>query len=122
MKRFTKYPAALLLAFDDGALPGRLRQQRRQRNPRQYQRGGQYSLCNCGMQISQEDWDSHRQYVDLATGITMSYVEMGVEDGPALILQHGMTDNMPFLVSSRPLLCRGRLSCVYARSAWPWLQ
>lgn len=45
------------------------------------------------MEISQEDWDANRQYVDLSTGITMSYVEMGNPDGPALILQHGMTDN-----------------------------
>ena len=45
------------------------------------------------MEISQDDWNDNRQYVELSTGITMSYVEMGVEDGPALILQHGMTDN-----------------------------
>jgi pimeloyl-ACP methyl ester carboxylesterase len=45
------------------------------------------------MEISQADWDANRQYVELSTGITMSYVEMGVADGPVLILQHGMTDN-----------------------------
>lgn len=45
------------------------------------------------MEISQEDWNDHRQYVDLSTGITMSYVEMGDPDGDPLILQHGMTDN-----------------------------
>ena len=45
------------------------------------------------MEISQEDWDDHRQYVELSTGITMSYVEMGDPDGDPLILQHGMTDN-----------------------------
>lgn len=45
------------------------------------------------MEISQEDWNANRQYVELSTGITMAYVEMGNPDGPALILQHGMTDN-----------------------------
>ena len=45
------------------------------------------------MTISQDDWDHHRQYIDLATGITLSYVEMGTPDGNPLILQHGMTDN-----------------------------
>ena len=45
------------------------------------------------MEISQEDWDANRQYIELDTGITMSYVEMGDPDGPDLILQHGMTDN-----------------------------
>ncbi|MBS5650071.1 MAG: alpha/beta hydrolase [Clostridiales bacterium] len=92
MKRFTKYPAALLLALmmalslaacgnsGDNATPASTNEEGN--TPYELQ-----------MQISQEDWDSHRQYVDLATGITMSYVEMGVEDGPALILQHGMTDN-----------------------------
>ena len=44
-------------------------------------------------EISQEDWDANRQYIELDTGITMSYVEMGDPDGPDLILQHGMTDN-----------------------------
>ena len=38
------------------------------------------------MEISQEDWDAHRQYIELDTGITMSYVEMGDPDGPDLIL------------------------------------
>lgn len=45
------------------------------------------------MEISQEDWDANRQYIELSTGITVSYVEMGDPDGPDLILQHGMTDN-----------------------------
>lgn len=45
------------------------------------------------MEISQADWNDNRQYIELSTGITMSYVEMGDPDGPALILQHGMTDN-----------------------------
>ena len=37
------------------------------------------------MEISQEDWDANRQYIELDTGITMSYVEMGDPDGPDLI-------------------------------------
>lgn len=45
------------------------------------------------MEISQEDWDSHRQSVELSTGIKMTYVEMGNPEGPVVILQHGMTDN-----------------------------
>ncbi len=45
------------------------------------------------MQISQDDWNDARQYVDLSTGIKMSYVEMGDPEGPVMILQHGMTDN-----------------------------
>jgi len=44
-------------------------------------------------EISQEDWNSYRQYVRLSTGITMSYVEMGDPDGEVVVLQHGMTDN-----------------------------
>lgn len=92
MKQFTKKGAALLLALAMA-----------------------FSLVACGgndangtpsvtdgdkeeayvlqMEISQDDWNDHRQYVELSTGITMAYVEMGEEDGPALILQHGMTDN-----------------------------
>ena len=45
------------------------------------------------MEIAQADWDSYRQKIDLSTGITMAYVEMGVEDGEPLVLIHGMTDN-----------------------------
>lgn len=45
------------------------------------------------MEIAQADWDSYRQTVDLSTGMTMAYVEMGVEDGEPLVLIHGMTDN-----------------------------
>ena len=45
------------------------------------------------MSISQDDWNDHRQYIDLSTGITLSYVEMGNPEGDPLILQHGMTDN-----------------------------
>ncbi len=45
------------------------------------------------MEISQADWDSYRQKIELPTGITMAYVEMGTEDGDPLVLIHGMTDN-----------------------------
>ena len=45
------------------------------------------------MEIAQADWDSYRQTIDLSTGMTMAYVEMGVEDGEPLVLIHGMTDN-----------------------------
>lgn len=45
------------------------------------------------MSISQEDWASAKQYVELSTGIKMAYVEMGDPDGEVVILQHGMTDN-----------------------------
>ncbi len=45
------------------------------------------------MEISQEDWESSKKFVDLSTGITMAYVEMGNPDGQPIILQHGMTDN-----------------------------
>ena len=45
------------------------------------------------MSISQDEWDSNRQYVDLSTGIKMAYVEMGDPEGDPLILIHGMTDN-----------------------------
>ncbi len=45
------------------------------------------------MEISQEDWNDHREKVDLSTGITMAYVEMGDPEGKPLVLVHGMTDN-----------------------------
>ena len=45
------------------------------------------------MEISQTDWDSQRQFVELSTGIKMAYVEMGETDGEPLVLIHGMTDN-----------------------------
>jgi len=55
-------------------------------------------LTSCGAtplpkEISQNDWNEHRQYVELSTGMRMSYVEMGDRDGEPIILQHGMTDN-----------------------------
>ena len=90
MKHYFKRPAALILALamalSLAACSGN--------TPSAPSSGGEdaqpYQLQ---MEISQEDWNDNRQYVELSTGITMSYVEMGVEDGPALILQHGMTDN-----------------------------
>ena len=45
------------------------------------------------MEISQEDWDANRQYIELDTGITMAYVEMGDPDGAPVLLIHGSTDN-----------------------------
>lgn len=44
-------------------------------------------------EISQKDWVDSKQSVELDTGITMKYVEMGKPDGKPLILIHGMTDN-----------------------------
>jgi pimeloyl-ACP methyl ester carboxylesterase len=43
--------------------------------------------------ISQADWNSHRQYINISTGIRMCYVEMGPSNGRPLVLVHGMTDN-----------------------------
>lgn len=43
--------------------------------------------------ISQDNWAQSKQFVELSTGITMAYIEMGNPDGEAVILQHGMTDN-----------------------------
>lgn len=58
------------------------------------------SMVGCGnqgknlpMEISQDNWTKSKQFVELSTGIKMAYVEMGDPDGPAVILQHGMTDN-----------------------------
>jgi len=45
------------------------------------------------MTISQDDWADSKQFVELSTGIKMSYVEMGDPEGEVVILQHGMTDN-----------------------------
>ncbi|WP_245819872.1 alpha/beta fold hydrolase [Dethiosulfatibacter aminovorans] len=45
------------------------------------------------LQISQENWVSMKQDVELQTGIIMKYVEMGQEDGDIIIFLHGMTDN-----------------------------
>lgn len=45
------------------------------------------------MKISQDKWAESKKFVQLSTGIKMAYVEMGNPNGPAVILQHGMTDN-----------------------------
>ena len=45
------------------------------------------------MEISQADWNDYRQKIELSTGITMAYVEMGKAEGDPLVLIHGMTDN-----------------------------
>jgi len=45
------------------------------------------------MYISQEDWADSKKFVELSTGITLAYVEMGDPDGEVIVLQHGMTDN-----------------------------
>ncbi len=44
-------------------------------------------------EISQADWVDSKQAVELDTGITMKYVEMGQADGEPLVMIHGMTDN-----------------------------
>lgn len=44
-------------------------------------------------EISQEDWAASKKFVELSTGISLAYVEMGNPDGEVVILQHGMTDN-----------------------------
>ena len=44
-------------------------------------------------EISQENWNDHRQYIELSTGITMAYVEMGDPEGDPVLLIHGSTDN-----------------------------
>ena len=41
-----------------------------------------------------ETVDADRCSQTLSTGIEMSYIEVGPEDGPAVILIHGLTDNV----------------------------
>ena len=43
--------------------------------------------------LSQDQWVEAKQSVDLPTGLTLKYVEMGRTDGVPLIFLHGMTDN-----------------------------
>ncbi len=90
MKAILKRPAALLLALMMALSLAACGNDANNAPSSDGENDAPYELQ---MEISQDDWDANRQYVDLSTGITMSYVEMGVEDGPALILQHGMTDN-----------------------------
>lgn len=55
--------------------------------------------------IAQGDWNNFKKYVELDSGITMAYIEMGNPDGEPLVLLHGMTDSsrswsllVPYLV------------------------
>jgi len=57
------------------------------------------------MSISQEDWADSKKFVELSTGITMAYVEMGNPDGEVVILQHGMTDNSRSWSLAAPYFC-----------------
>jgi len=43
--------------------------------------------------ISQDEWADAKKFVELSTGIKMAYIEMGDPEGPAVVLQHGMSDN-----------------------------
>ncbi|MDO4559281.1 MAG: alpha/beta hydrolase, partial [Planctomycetia bacterium] len=43
--------------------------------------------------IPQGDWVDFKHYVELESGITMAYIEMGNPDGEDLLLLHGMTDS-----------------------------
>ena len=45
------------------------------------------------LSLSQDQWVDAKQSIDLPTGLTMKYVEMGRTDGPDLVFLHGMTDN-----------------------------
>ena len=53
-------------------------------------------MINAGPSWAQgcETVDSDRCTQTLSTGIEVSYIEVGPEDGPAVILIHGLTDNM----------------------------
>lgn len=92
MKSNGKRPAALLLALLM-ALSLAACGNNTNNTPSSAENNSSNTTYELQMEISQEDWDANRQYIELDTGITMSYVEMGDPDGPDLILQHGMTDN-----------------------------
>lgn len=50
------------------------------------------------------NFGSHKCTVRLSTGITMAYLETGPEDGPAVILIHGLTDSIrSWILSMRAL-------------------
>lgn len=44
-------------------------------------------------EIPQGDWVNFKHYVELESGITMAYIEMGNPEGEPLVLLHGMTDS-----------------------------
>lgn len=44
-------------------------------------------------EIPQGDWVDYKHYVELKSGITMAYIEMGNPEGEPLLLLHGMTDS-----------------------------
>lgn len=44
-------------------------------------------------EIPQGDWINFKHYVELESGITMAYIEMGNPEGEPLVLLHGMTDS-----------------------------
>lgn len=44
-------------------------------------------------EIPQGDWVDYKHYVELSSGITMAYIEMGNPNGKELLLLHGMTDS-----------------------------
>ena len=44
-------------------------------------------------EIPQGDWVNFKHYVELESGITMAYIEMGNPEGEPLLLLHGMTDS-----------------------------
>lgn len=55
--------------------------------------------------IEQGDWTKFKKYVELDSGITMAYIEMGNPEGEPLVLLHGSTDSsrswsllVPYLV------------------------
>lgn len=45
------------------------------------------------LKLTQDQWVTAKQEIDLSTGLKMKYVEMGQPSGEVLILLHGMTDN-----------------------------
>ncbi|HMM05412.1 MAG TPA: alpha/beta fold hydrolase [Clostridiales bacterium] len=43
--------------------------------------------------LNQEEWADAKQYVDIATGAHMAYIEMGNRNGEPLVLIHGASDS-----------------------------
>lgn len=56
--------------------------------------------------IAQGDWTNFKKYVELDSGITMAYIEMGNPDGEDLVLLHGHDRLQSFLVAVGTLLGR----------------